>query len=177
MKSAQWRLFWIFYVIGLAVFAYIAITNTAFVTEVSPGGILDHQSAGVGAVADRIHAAWKEKGSFEFAKLSMSLDLVFITFQTLAGLTGGYLIARKGGMKGMLGWAILGVFLVFGACDYIETGCQLTQVLQDKGSDELAGLAASVKPVKVAAFLGGTLLLWAGLIWTGIAARKSAPAV
>ena len=52
MKSAQWRLFWIFYVIGLGVFAYLAVTNTAFVTEVSPGGILDHQSAGVGAVAD-----------------------------------------------------------------------------------------------------------------------------
>ncbi len=122
-------------------------------------------------------AAWKEKGSFAFAKLSMSLDLVFITFQTLAGVTAGYLSARKGGTKGLLGWAILGVFLVFGACDYIETGCQLTQVLQDRGSDELAGLAASVKPVKVAAFLGGTLLLWAGLIWTGMAARKSASAV
>ncbi|KAF0186460.1 MAG: hypothetical protein IV086_08585 [Hyphomonadaceae bacterium] len=173
----QWRLFWIFYLTGLSAFAYIAATNTAFVTEVSPGGILDHQSAGVGAVADRIHAAWKEKGSFGFAKVSMSLDLVFITFQTLAGVTAGYLIARKGGVKGMLGWTILGVWLVFGACDYIETTCQLVQVLQDRGSDELAGLAASVKPVKVAAFLGGTLLLWAGLIWTGIAGRKAPPAV
>ncbi len=174
---AQWRLFWIFYAIALAAFAYIAATNTAFVTEVSPGGILDHQSAGVGAVADRIHAAWKEKGSFGFAAVSMSLDLVFITFQTLAGATAGYLIARKGGTKGLLGWVILGVWLVFGACDYIETSCQLVQVLQDRGSDALAGLAAAVKPPKVAAFLGGTLLLWAGLVWTGIAARKAQVAV
>lgn len=173
---AQWRLFWIFYAIGMAVFAYIAVTNTQMVTPISPGGILDHQSAATGARADQIHAAWKEKGTFGFAQLSMSLDLVFITFATLAGIVAGYLMARKGGMRGMFGWLLLGTWVIFGATDYIETSSQLVQALQDKGSDELAGLAAAVKPTKMVAFLAGTLMLWAGLVWTWVASRKGAAA-
>lgn len=173
---AQWRLFWIFYVVSWAVFAYIAVTNTQMVTPVSPGGILDHQSAATAMRADQIHDAWKAKGTFGFAAVSMSLDLVFITFATLAGVVAGYLMARAGGLRGMFGWLVLGVWALFGACDYIETTCQLVQVLQDKGSDELAGLAATVKPPKMAAFVAGTLALWAGLVWTWIAARKPAAA-
>jgi len=172
---AQWRLFWIFYLIGIGVFAYIAATNSALATDVSPGGILDHQSAGTGVRADQIHAAWKAKGVFDFAAVSMSLDLVFITFATIAGVMAGYLMARAGGARGMLGWTVLLVWIVFGACDYIETGCQLVQVLQDAGSDELAGLAATVKPPKIAAFLAGTLALWAGLVWTWFVRPRAAP--
>jgi hypothetical protein len=175
--KAQWRLFWIFYVLGWAVFAYIAATNGTLASAESPGGILDHQAAATGARVDRIHDAWKAKGVFDFAALSMSLDLVFITFATIAGVIGGYLIARAGGVRGLLGWAILILWIVFGACDYIETACQLVQVLQDSGKDELAGLAATVRPPKMAAFVAGTLALCAGLAWTGIAARKPAPAV
>jgi hypothetical protein len=172
--GAQWRLFWIFYLIGMAVFAYIAVTNTQMVTAASPGGILDHQSAATGARADQIHAAWKEKGTFGFAQLSMSLDLVFITFATLAGIVAGYLMARKGGLRGLFGWLLLGTWAVFGATDYIETTSQLVQVLQDRGSDDLAGLAAAVKPPKTLAFIAGTLMLWAGLVWTWLASRKAA---
>ena len=173
---AQWRLFWIFYVISWAVFAYIAVTNTQMVTAVSPGGILDHQSAATAMRADQIQNAWKAKGTFDFAKLSMSLDLVFITFATLAGIVAGYLMARAGGPRGLFGWLVLGVWAVFGACDYIETTSQLAQLLRDGGNDQLAGLAASVKPAKMAAFIAGTLMLWAGLVWTWIAARKPAAA-
>jgi hypothetical protein len=173
---AQWRLFWIFYVIGMAVFAYIATTNAQLATHASPGGILDHQSAATGMRVEQIHDAWKEKGVFGFAQLSMSLDLVFITFATLAGIVGGYLMARAGGARGMLGWVVLGVWTVFGACDYIETSSQLVQVLQDRGSDDLAGLAAAVRPAKMLTFVAGTLMIWAGLIWTWLAARRTSAA-
>ncbi len=174
--KAQWRLFWIFYVIGWAVFAYIAVTNGTLATAESPGGILDHQAAATASRVERIHAAWKAKDVFDFAALSMTLDLVFITFATIAGVIGGYLIARAGGLRGLLGWATLFLWIVFGACDYIETTCQLVQVLQDAGKDELAGLAATVRPPKMVTFVAGTLALWAGLAWTGMAARKKAPA-
>jgi hypothetical protein len=177
MKSAQWRLFWALYLIGLAVFAFIATTNATLVTAAAPQGILDHQSAATAMRVEQIHVGWKEKGVFGFARTSMIFDLVFITFATLAGVVGGYLMARKGGVRGALGWVVLGVWLIFGGLDYIETGAQLMQVLNDRGQDELAGLAASVRPPKIAAFLAGTLLLWAALVWTGMAARKAAPAV
>jgi hypothetical protein len=166
--ARQWRLFWIVYLLGVSAFVSIAATNATLATDVSPGGILDHQSAATAMRVEQIHDAWKDKGVFDFAAVSMSLDLVFITFATIAGVMAGYLIARAGGARGALGWAILIVWVVFGACDYIETGCQITQVLQDQGSDEFAGLAATVKPPKVAAFIAGTLTLWAGLLWTWI---------
>lgn len=177
MGSVQWRLFWALYLLGMGVFAFMAATNSQLATALSPGGILDHQSAATGARVDQIHDAWKAKGVFGFARTSMALDLVFITLVTLAGVIGGYLMARKGGALGLLGWGIVIAWLVFGACDYIETGCQLVQVLNDGGEDALAGLAASVKPPKMAAFVAATLGLWAGLVWTGLAARKPPPAV
>jgi hypothetical protein len=174
---AQWRLFWIFYGVSLATFAWLVLTNAQMITAASPGGIIDHQGAATAMRVDQIHAAWKAKGVLDFARLSMSIDLVFITFATFAGIVGGYLMARAGGMRGLLGWIVLGLWAVFGACDYIETGCQLVQALEDRGSDELAGLAASVGPAKAGAFIAGTLLLWAGLVWTWRAGRTTATQV
>lgn len=174
---AQWRLFWAFYLLGMGVFAWLAATHAQFQTEIAPGGILDHQSAGTGMRAEQIHQAWKEKGVWSAVPTAMVLDLVFITLVTIGGVIAGYLMARKGGARGALGWLILGAWLVFAASDYAETGCQLVQVLGDHGRDELAGLAASVKPLKLVAFVIATLALWAGLAWTGMASRKPAPGV
>lgn len=171
---AQWRLFWAFYLLGMGVFAYLAATHAQFETVVAPGGILDHQSAGTGVRADQIHQAWKDKGVWSAVPVAMVLDLVFITLVTIGGVIAGYLMARAGGLRGALGWLILGAWLVFAASDYAETGCQLVQVLADRGQDELAGLAASVKPLKLVAFVIATLALWTGLVWTGIASRKPA---
>ena len=57
------------------------------------------------------------------------------------------------------------VYFVFGMADYLETVCQLVQLVREQGSDILAGTAALARPVKMIAWIVGTIAMIAALIW------------
>lgn len=160
-----WRLFWIMFGVGWALFAFLVATNGRLVTDLSPLGIVDHQVAGKAAMVDAIQAAWAQAGQLGFARLSMGVDLVFIGILTLAGVLGGLAVmrARSGVVLRALGGLAALTFLVFGVCDYAETISQFVQA-NSRGDDALAGLAVAVNFPKVAAFLAGHAVLAAALV-------------
>jgi hypothetical protein len=170
-----WRLFWILFALGWALFAFLAATNNQMVTPVSPGGILDHQVAGTAARVDEIQGAWSEAGAIPFARFSIGVDLLFIGVLAVAGAIGGALTARAawGPLLRGLGWLTAFAFLVFGAADYTETIAQFVQAMSH-GDDGLAGLAATANKPKVAAFLAGHAGLIACLVGARLTRDKTA---
>lgn len=166
-KLYSWRNFWIFWGGGMALFIYLIISGGALETVVAPSGILDHQSA---ATADRVNAiqqSWADAGVLDLARWGMIADLVFITLYMSGGIIGGRLIWQRANSPtlkkvGLL--CVLGYFL-FGLTDYIETICQLVQLVNEQGSDILAGTAALAKPVKTISWIVGTFAMIVALIW------------
>lgn len=163
----SWRSFWFFWLGGLVVFSGLVATGGILMTEVAPGGILDHQSAATAARVDAIQQSWVAQGLLNEARWSMIGDLVFIGLYMSGGIIGGRLIwqeARSPSLK-KLGLAIILIYFVFGVSDYIETISQITQLIQNTGSDLLAGTAATARPVKILTWITGTLLMLVALIW------------
>jgi len=163
----KWRNFWIFWLGGLAVFIGIVVTNGMLVTDIAPGGIADHQSAGTASQVNAIQQSWAEAGRLNFAKWSMIADLVFIGLYSIGGIIGGRLIwqdAHSPSLKKLGLFCVLAYFL-FGLFDYLETISQITQLLQNTGNDALAALAATVMPPKVITWIAGTIGLIVALIW------------
>lgn len=163
----SWRSFWFFWLGGLAVFSYLVITGGTLMTDVAPGGILDHQSAATAQRVNEIQQSWIAQGLLNQARWSMIGDLVFIGLYMSGGIIGGRLIwqnARSPSLK-KLGLAIILIYFVFGMSDYIETISQITQLIQNEGSDLLAGIAATARPVKILTWIAGTLFMVIALIW------------
>ncbi|QJB68318.1 hypothetical protein [Parasphingorhabdus halotolerans] len=163
----HWKYFWIFWLGGLAVFAMLVVTSGPLMTDVAPQGILDHQSATTAERVNAIQASWAALGQINYAKWSMIGDLVFIGLYMSGGIIGGRLIwqeARSPSLK-KLGLFCVVAYFLFGAFDYTETISQIIQLLQNNGSDLLAGIAGFCQPLKSLSFVAGTIGMIAALIW------------
>ncbi len=163
----SWRNFWIFWLGGLAVFIGMVVTSGPLINHVALGGILDHQSAGTAERVNAIQQSWAELGLTGHAKWSMIADLIFIGLYTSGGIMGGRLLwqeARSPSLK-KLGLFMVLIYFLFGLTDYVETICQLVQLVNEQGSDILAGTAAMAKPVKSVAWVIATVGMIVALLW------------
>ncbi|MEH6700617.1 hypothetical protein [Parasphingorhabdus sp.] len=166
-KLYSWRNFWIFWGSGMALFIYLIASGGALETVVAPGGILDHQSAANAQRVNDIQQSWADAGVLELARWGMIADLIFITLYMSGGIIGGRLIwqrAKSPTLKKLGLLCVLSYFL-FGLTDYIETVSQLVQLVLQQGSDLLAGTAALVRPIKIVAWIVGTIAILLALIW------------
>lgn len=139
---------------GLVAFAVViglsaAITSPASVTF----GITDHQAAGTAARVNEIQGQWATGGVRTLAIVSMLGDLVFIGIYGWGSWLAGRSFMRLGGALGLLGGVIAVAALVFLLTDYCETLLQIVQLVGNEGSDTLAGIAATVQPVKIIAWI------------------------
>ena len=154
MESKLERNFWRFWLGGLLILAAMIAMNPWFVTDVSPWGIRDHQSAGSAARVDAIHAAWQAAGVLGRAQIGIAIDLVYIAAYSYGAYCGGRLFVQSQNVSlRRLGWIIVAAAVILGVADYAETICQFIQVMEFKGSDLLAGIAATAQPIKTTAFL------------------------
>ena len=154
MESKSERNFWRYWLGGLLLLAIMIAINPLFVNDVSPWGIRDHQSANNGARVDEIQAAWRAAGVMDFARLGIALDLVYIAVYSFGAFCGGRMSYASGTPAlRRLGWMIIAAAIILAIADYIETICQFIQAMQFKGSDLLAGIAATAQPIKSVAFL------------------------
>ncbi len=163
----NWRNFWILWGGGMALFLYLVASSGALETVAAPGGILDHQGAVTAERVDAIQQSWADAGVLEIARWSMITDLVFITLYMSGGIMGGRLIwqqAESPTLKKVGLLCVLAYFL-FGLTDYVETISQLVQLVREQGSDLLAGTAALAQPVKILAWITGTIAMIVALIW------------
>ncbi len=144
---------WRVWITGLVLFA---ITVALSVTVTRNGvtlGITEHQQAGTAVRADEIQAAWNTAGVRGNAMAAMLADLVFIgVFAWGSYLLGRVFSGAANGLIRVIGLVVVTSAIVFGLTDYIETILQFTQLLLDKGSDWMAGTAATVRPVKILTF-------------------------
>lgn len=166
-KFISWRNFWIFWLGGLAVFLFNVATSAPLMTDIAPTGILDHQSAGTAERVDAIQQSWAAAGQMNYAKWSMITDLVFINLYTIGGIIGGRLLWQEAQSPSLkkLGLFMVLTYFLFGVFDYVETLSQITQVLQEQGSDTLAGIAAFARSPKIATWVIGTVGMIVALIW------------
>lgn len=168
------RAFLWFWVGGLVLFAIVIALGMPLVLTEVPGGILDHQAAGTAAEVDRIQAAWRSAGLWNQAAIAMAGDLVFIGVYGVGCVLGGRYFRREvSGWLRHCGSAALIAGIAFLATDYAETISQFIQLVSFEGDDGLAGLAATVRPIKVASWIVATLAILAALLG-GWRQRRSA---
>ena len=154
MESKLERNFWRFWLGGLLILAAMIAMNPWFVTDVSPWGIRDHQSAGTAARIDDIHAAWQAAGVLGRARLGIAIDLVYIAVYSFGAYCGGRLFGQSERPNlSRLGWIIVAAAIILGVADYAETICQFIQIMNSKGSNILASIAATAQRIKTTAFL------------------------
>lgn len=168
------RAFLGFWAGGLAIFALAIALGMPLVMSEVPGGILDHQAAGSAAEIDRIHATWRSAGLFDQALAAMAVDLVFIGIYGIGCILGGLYFRQVGGRwftrLGTIAAMAGGIFLL---TDYAETIAQIMQLMLDEGDDRLAGLAAAVRPWKIASWVAATLAIIAALLGEWRASRSA----
>ena len=126
-------------------------------------GIAEHQAAGTAARVDAIQAQWHTGGVRPLAVFAMFGDLVFIGIYGVGSWIAGRSFMRMGGTVRTIGAVVAAAALVFLLIDYTETLLQLAQLLRDAGSDRLAGIAATVRPIKIAAWAAtfvGVVAAW-----------------
>ena len=151
---ATLRSFLAWWIGGLIVFAIALWLHAPLAIDAVPGGIAAHQSATSGDEVNAIQTAWANAGLLPTARLAMSSDLVFITIYSFGALLGGLYFRKAGARVLSLGGALIVVAaILFAMCDYGETISELVQLLRMRGSDELAWLASTLRPIKMAAWL------------------------
>lgn len=169
--SVNERNFWRMWLGGLVLFALVIWESWPLAIPAVPGGILDHQSAGSAAEVDRIQQAWIAAGLYERARTAMIGDLVFIGVYGLGAWYGGLAFMEHPAAKmRRLGMMVVAASALFVLSDYTETFAQVIQLLERRGSDNLAGVAAWVRPIKIAAWL-----VTFGGILAGLAVRRFSP--
>lgn len=166
--------FWRFWLGGLLILAAMIAMNPWFVTDVSPWGIRDHQSAGTAARVDAIQAAWQAARVLARARLGMAIDLVYIAVYSFGAYCGGRMFAQsqKPTLR-RLGWIIVAAAAIVGVADYAETICQFIQIMTFRGNDKLAGIAATAQPIKTTAFLVSFFGLLTALLIRRISRRSA----
>ena len=118
MESKLERNFWRFWLGGLLILAAMIAMNPWFVTDVSPWGIRDHQSAGSAARVDAIHAAWQAAGVLGRAQIGIAIDLVYIAAYSYGAYCGGRLFAQSQNVSlRRLGWIIVAAAVILGVAD------------------------------------------------------------
>lgn len=159
---------------GLVAFA-VVIGLSAGITapESVTLGITDHQTAGTAVRVDEIQGQWAAGGVRTLAIISMLGDLVFIGIYGFGSWIAGRSFMRLGGLLRAVGAIIAAAALVFLATDYCETLLQLVQMIRDEGSDSLAGIAATVQPVKIIAWIVTFVGVLLGLGWHRLVRRPS----
>lgn len=172
MTRTKVLLYWL---IGLASFAMTLALHTPLILTAVPGGMLDHQAAGTAAEVDRIQAAWRMGGVSNEAAVAMISDLIFIVIYGIASLIAGLYLRRTGvaGLR-MLGSLVSVAAVVFLLTDLTETTAQLIQLMNFRGTDDLASLAATVRPVKIAAWIATFIGVIVGLLWDYKVSRRNA---
>jgi hypothetical protein len=135
----------------------MAVTHPESVTL----GIAEHQAAGSAARVDEIQDQWREGSVRTLAIVAMLGDLVFIGIYGWGSwLAGRSFMAMRGSAR-MLGILIAISAIIFLVTDYTETILQVVQLLSQQGSDWMAAVAATVRPVKILAWIatfGGVLM-------------------
>jgi hypothetical protein len=173
-ESRLERNFWRFWLGGLLILVAMIAMNPWFVTDVSPWGIRDHQSAGTAARVDAIQTAWQAVGVLRLARIGIAIDLVYIAVYSFGAYCGGRLFAQSGlPTLRRLGWVIVAAAIIVGVADYAETICQSIQAMTFKGSDQLAGIAATAQPIKTTAFLTSFFGLLTALLIRRITRRSA----
>ncbi len=168
------RAFWRYWLGGLLMLALMIAMNPWFANDVSPWGIRDHQSAATALRVDAIQSAWQAAGVLDLARFGIMMDLVYIAVYSFGAYCGGRLFAHAPKpMLRRLGWVIVGAAIIVGVADYIETICQFVQIMTFKGSDLLAGIAATAQPIKSVAFLITFVGLLAALFLRRMARRAA----
>jgi len=128
-------------------------------------GIIDHQAAGTAAKVDEIQSQWREGGVRTLAIIAVIADLAWIWLYALGSYLAGREFSRlRSGLVRLIGLVVCVSAGVFGITDYTETIAQFIQLLGDAGDDQLAGLAATMQPIKIAAFLVAFFGIVAALI-------------
>ena len=174
IESLLEKRFWRYWLGGLLILAIMIAMNPWFANEVSPWGIRDHQSAATALRIDAIQAAWQAAGVMNLARFGIALDLVYIGVYSFGAYCGGRLFAQSEKLSlRRLGWVIMAAALVVGVADYVETTCQFVQAMTFKGSDLLAGIAATAQPIKSTAFLTSFFGLLAALLLRRMARAKA----
>jgi hypothetical protein len=168
------RQFWRYWLGGLLLLAIMAVMNVFLSLPSSLLGIIDHQTAGAGARVDDIQLGWKTGGVLTLAKISIALDLVFIAVYSWGAYLGGRVMRQEASpMLRRLGALIMIAAALYPILDYTETICQFIQVMTFKGSDVLAGIAATVRPFKSVDFLVTLIGLLTALALRRMARRKA----
>ncbi|MFN3619581.1 hypothetical protein [Sphingorhabdus sp.] len=153
-ETALERRFWTFWLSGILLLAALIVMNMWLVTDISPLGISDHQAAGSAARVDAIHAGWAAANVVDLAIYSMELDLIFIGVYAWGAFNGGRMFAASPhATLARLGKIIIFAAVGFAITDYAETISQLIQTAGTGGDDTLAGIAATLRPVKMILFL------------------------
>ena len=160
--------FWRFWLGGILIFAVMVAINPSLSVSGVEGGIPDIQAAGSAERVDEIFAAWRNAGVFDLAKLSISLDLIFIGIYSFGAFCGAMLFRRmSSSAMRRLGSVVAAASVIFFILDYVETACQFIQIMKGAGSDGLAETSALVKPVKNISFIITFVGILAGLMLQG----------
>lgn len=139
---------------GLIAFGVTINLGLPLAIDAVPGGILDHQAAPDAKTVNAIQNAWQDADVIEQARAAMIADLVFIGIFGIGCVLAGlhYKHSRLGALR-LLGRTALVAGIVFLATDYGETISQFIQVTRMQGSDQLANIASTVRPIKVGAWI------------------------
>ena len=147
---------------GLVAFAIVIVLSMAVMHPESVTlGIAEHQAAGSAARVDEIQGQWREGGVRTLAIIAMLGDLVFIGIYGWGSWLAGRSFMAMRGPARMLGMLIAISAIIFLVTDYTETILQVVQLLSEQGSDWMAAVAATVRPVKIVAWIatfGGVLM-------------------
>jgi hypothetical protein len=174
MESNLEKRFWRYWLAGILLFAIMIAMNPSISNDHAPMGISDHQRAGTAAMIDAIQGQWQADGVLWLAQLSMAIDLVFIAVYAWGAWLGGKVMrASEAPSARRLGVLIKVAAAVFLVTDYAETISQFVQVMQVKGSDRLAQIAATAQPIKTLAWLITFVGLLAALLFRRMARRAA----
>jgi hypothetical protein len=174
MESDLEKGFWRYWLAGLLLFAVMIVMNPSISNGAAPMGISDHQMAGTAAKIDAIQQQWQTDGVLWLAQLSMMIDLVFIAVYAWGAWLGGKVMrASEVPTAQRMGVLIMTAAAVFLVTDYIETISQFIQVMQEQGSDRLAGAAATVQPIKTLSWLVTFVGLLMALLFRRMARRRA----
>lgn len=176
-ESKLERNFWRYWLGGLLLLALMIAMNPWFSNDISPWGIRDHQAAATAVRVNDIQSAWQAAAVLNLARLGIVIDLVYIAVYSFGAYCGGRLFAQASQpMLRRLGWVIVAAAIILAIADYVETICQFVQIMTFKGSDLLAGVAATAQPIKSTVFLMTFFGLLAALFIRRMTRRSDAGA-
>ncbi len=164
----------IWWVGGLIAFGITLYFHIPLITDSVPGGIGEHQSAPDAATVDAIQQSWRSDGLVNEPVIAMVTDLIFIGIYGVGCVLAGlHYRARSSAILRLLGWGALVSGAVFLITDYGETIAQFIQLMRFTGDDDLAGLASTLRPVKMASWIAGFVTVLIALVVDRFSSRAA----